>query len=555
MKKKSLFLVIALLLVFSSVLAACGSDEKTTGDKKPSTTDGKKNLAAVQELNLASTADIPDLDQSTATDAVSFIVFSNVFEGLYTLGENDKVEPGIAKADPKKSEDGKVWTIDLRDDAKWSNGDPVTAHDFVYGWQRTLAPDTKSEYASMMYSIKNAEAVNTGALPADQLGVKAIDDYTLEITWEKVYPYTQSLLAFGTFMPQNQKYVESQGENFAKEANTQVYNGPFVLESWDHGQGWSYKKNDQYWDKENVTLDTINVQVIKDDNTRLQLYNKGELDRANLAAVQVPQNKNSDDFKVEKDSSTFFLKMNQKNELLANVHARKAMAMAIDKEAFTEKILSDGSTPTDYLVPDDFAYDENGKEFHEGYPDELVFNIEEAKKEWALAKKDLGKDTFTIEFLNYDTASAKKVGEFIKEQLETNLEGLTVNIVPKPFGPMLEDQKALNYDITYAGWGPDYPDPMTFLELYETNNSFNRSMYSNPEYDAIIAAANGPLLDDPAKRWTEMQKAEKILIEEDQAIVPLYQRSYSYLENPKVEGVMLHNFAGDYTYKDAYIAK
>ncbi len=553
MKKKSILLVVALLLVLSTVLAACGKEK----EKKVVSKDPKSDLKLADEqvLRLVSGSDIPSLDTSTATDAVSFIVISNVFEGLYTLGENDVVEPGVAIADPEKSADGKVWTIKLRKDAKWSNGDPVTAHDFVFGWRRSIDPETKSEYASMMYSIKNAEKVNAGDLPVDQLGVKATDDYTIEITWDKVYPYAQSLLAFGTFMPQNEKFQKSQGENYAKEANTQVFNGPFVLSSWTHAQGWTYGQNPNYWNKKDVKLEKIDVKVVKDDTARLQLFETGQIDRANLVATQVPKYKGTTDFKIENQTTTFFLKYNQKNELLANVDARKAISMGFDKKAFTDNILSNGSRPVGYMVPDNFAFDANREDFREGMPEMSTFDVKKAQEHWSAAKKALGKDTFTLEFLNYDDTNSAKTGVFMKEQLEKNLPGLTVNIKPQPFAQMLELQKQLQYDFTYAGWGPDYPDPMTFLELYTTENSFNRSAYSNTEYDKIIEDANGPLLADPAKRWEELRKAEKILIDQDQAIGPLYQRSLSYLEKPTVEGVIKHNFAGDYTYKKAYITQ
>lgn len=261
-KKLSLFLV--LLLAVTTFLAACGGNNDTAKDKDGSA--NKPDEKKEQVLNLLETQEIPTLDPALATDEVSFIVLNNVMEGLYRLGKDNKPVPGVAES-YEVSQDGKVYTFKLRKDAKWSNGDPVTAHDFVFAWRRVLDPKTASEYAYIMYDIKNAEEINQGKLPVDQLGVKALDDYTLQVELKNPVPYFVSLTVFSSFMPQNEKFVKSQGEKYGLEANTTLYNGPFVLSEWKHEQGWTYKKNPNYWDKDNVKLETINVKVVKDTAT------------------------------------------------------------------------------------------------------------------------------------------------------------------------------------------------------------------------------------------------------------------------------------------------
>jgi oligopeptide transport system substrate-binding protein len=546
-KKLSLFLV--LLLAVSTLLAACGGkNDNAAGDKEEG--DKPAETKKEQVLNLLETSEIPSLDSALATDAVSLNVLNNIMEGLYRLDKDNKPTPGMAES-YEVSEDGKVYTFKLRD-AKWSNGDPVTAHDFVYAWRKVLDPNTAAEYAYIMYDIKNAEEVNTGKLPVDQLGVKALDEKTLQVELKNPVPYFVSLTTFPAFYPQNEKFVKSQGDKYGLEANTTIYNGPFVLSEWKHEQGWTYKKNPNYWDANTVKLETINVNIVKDNATAVNLYETKKADRVALTAEFVDKYKNDKNYKTELEASIFWLRMNTKNELLSNVKARKAIAMAFDKEGITNVILNNGSVPANYFVPKGFVTGPNGKDFREENGDLLKTNVEEAKKLWAEAKKELGKDQFTLELLNYDSDSAKKVGEYLKEQLETNLEGLTINIKQQPFKQKLDLESKMQYDLSFSGWGPDYQDPMTFIDLWVTNGAHNQTGWSNPEYDKLVQDAKTTLLSDLQARWDAMLKAEKIALEEA-PIAPIYQRGLAYLEREYVKGIVSHQFGADYSYKWAYI--
>lgn len=267
-------------------------------------------------LNLSATAEIPSMDPAVPSDNVSFQHIDSVYEGLYRVGQGGNIESGVAiKEETEVSEDGLTYTFHLREDAKWSNGEPVTAHDFVYGWQRAIDPDTKSAYADYLMNgkIVNAAEITAGELDSEELGVTAIDDYTFEVQLLKPVPYFDSIAAFPTFMPLNQEFVEAQGENFALEADTMIYNGPFAMTEWDTGTNgsWVLSKNDQYWDSENVALDTINTQVVKEQDTRLQLYNEGTIDRVGLAGTQVDANKTSPEYDSLTEMSVFWLKFNQ----------------------------------------------------------------------------------------------------------------------------------------------------------------------------------------------------------------------------------------------------
>ncbi|AGE21295.1 oligopeptide/dipeptide ABC transporter substrate-binding protein [Geobacillus sp. GHH01] len=549
MKKRFSFFLV-LLLALSTFLAACGGGKDNDnaqggqGGEKPAE---KKE----QVLNLLDSSEIPSLDSALATDQVSFIVLNNVMEGLYRLGKDNKPVPGVAESH-EVSEDGKTYTFKLRKDAKWSNGDPVTAHDFVFAWKRVLDPKTKAEYAYIMYDIKNAEEVNTGKLPVDQLGVKALDDYTLQVELKNPIPYFISLTVFGTFMPQNEKFVKAQGDKYGLEANTTLYNGPFVLSEWKHEQGWTYEKNPNYWDKDTVKLEKINVKVVKDTATAVNLYETKQADRVGLTAEFVDKYKNDKNFKTELDPSLYWLRMNTKKEPLNNVNARKAIAMAIDTQAMVDTLLNNGSIPAKFTVPKDFVIGPDGKDFRDVNGDLVNYNPDEAKKLWEQAKKELGKDKFTLELLNYDSDSAKKIGEYVKAQLEQNLPGLTVNIKQQPFAQKLELESKMQYDLSFSGWGPDYQDPMTFLDLWTTTNPHNQTGWSNAEYDKLIKDAKTTLLGDLQARWDAMLKAEKIVFEE-MPIAPLYQRGVAYLQREYVKDIVSHPFGGDYSYKWAYI--
>lgn len=556
---KKLTAVVAPVLAVSMALSACsgsGEKEKTNTKPKDSEKAGGK-LAAKQVLNLTDGQEIPSMDSSKATDAVSFNVMNNVMEGLYRLDKDNKATPGVAES-YKKSDDGKKYTFKLNKNAKWSNGDPVTAKDFVFSWKRAIDKNTAAEYAYIMFDLKNARAINEGKAELDTLGVKAVDDHTLEVELENPVPYFVELTSFATFYPLNEKFMKEKGDKFGLEADTTLYNGPFTLSEWKHEEGWKMKKNAQYWDNKTVKLEEINVNVVKDTGTRINLYDSGAIDRAGLVSEFVDKYKSSPEFFTQKTPSTFFLRLNQKrggqDTVLKSKDLRKAIAMAYDKKGLANVILNDGSVPAGYLVPAEFAKSPDGKDFRKDNGDIIKTDVKKAKEHWEKAKKELGKDAITVELLNYDGENAKKVGEYLKAQLEQNLPGLTVNLKNQPFKQKLDLETKQDYELSYAGWGPDYLDPMTFIDMFVTNGSHNQTGYSNPEYDKLVEQGKGELLSKPKERWEALLKAEKILLE-DAAIAPLYQRGDSIVQKPKVKGIVKHPVGGDYSYKWTYITE
>ncbi|HDR5319374.1 peptide ABC transporter substrate-binding protein [Bacillus anthracis] len=562
-KMKKLTAVVAPVLAMSMALTACstsGGDKKTsTNSSSGGDSKSEEKLAAKQVFNKTENQEIPTMDTSKSTDTLGSQILGNTMEGLYRLDKENKPIPAAAESSTK-SEYGKKYTFKLRKDAKWSNGDSVTAKDFVFAWQRLLDPKTAAEYAFIAFPIKNAEAVNKGEKPVTELGVKAVDDLTLEVELEQAVPYFLNLVAFPSYYPLNEKFVKEKGDKYGLESDTTVYNGPFVLTDWKHEQGWKLKKNDQYWDKKTVKLDEINYSVVKEPATNVNLYDSGQIDFSLLTGEFVDKYRNNkEEYGVYNEPSTFFIRLNQKrggqDTPLKSKKLREAIALSIDKKNLTNVILNDGSKPADYLVPKGLAAGPDGKDFQETFKNGVKPDAKKAAAAWEEAKKELGKDQVTIEFLNYDTGNAKKVGEYVKDQIEKNLKGVTVNIKLQPFKQKLKLESDQDYDISYGGWSPDYADPMTYLDMFESKHSHNQMSFSDQKYDEIIKKAGGELMTDAKKRWEELGKAEELLLEEDVALVPLYQSARSYVMKPHVKGVVKHNISPEYSYKWAYVTE
>ncbi len=563
-KMKKFTAVVAPVLAMSMALTACsgsGGEKKTTttssggGDEKKS----EIKYAAKQVLNRTENQEIPTMDTSKSTDTLGAQILGNTMEGLYRLDKDNKPIPAAAESSTK-SEDGKKYTFKLRKDAKWSNGDPVTAKDFVYAWQRLLDKNTAAEYAFIAYYIKNAEAINKGEKPLTDLGAKAVDDYTLEVELEKPVPYFLNLVAFPSYYPLNEKFVKEKGDKYGLEADTTLYNGPFVMSSWKHEQGWQLKKNDKYWDNKTVKLEEINYSVVKEVATKVNLYDTGSIDFTLLSGEFVDKYKsNKEEYGEYSEASTFFLRLNQKRNgqdtPLKSKKLREAIALSIDKKGLANVILNNGSKATDQLVPKGLATGPDGKDYQDTFKNGLKYNPKKGAAAWEEAKKELGKDQVTIELLSYDDGTAKKIADYFKDQIEKNLKGVTVNTKIQPFKQKLKLESAQDYEISFAGWSPDYADPMTFIDMFESKSPYNQMSYSNPKYDEMVKKAGNELMSDAKKRWETLGKAEKLLLEEDAGMVPLYQTGRAYVMKPNVKGIVKHNISPEYSFKWAYVTE
>ncbi|OTW86331.1 peptide ABC transporter substrate-binding protein, partial [Bacillus thuringiensis serovar sumiyoshiensis] len=459
--------VVAAIIGTSLLLTACSSEEKETKNNTKAT---NKNETK-QSIHLPYIAEIPTMDVTKATDSESMNVMRNVFEGLYILGEDNKVIPGVAKS-YEVSEDKKTYTFHLRD-SKWSNGTPVTAADFVFSWKRAVNPNTAAEYAFLFFDVRNAKRINSKELPIDQLGVKAIDDKTLEVQLEQPVPYFINLTTFATFLPINEKYFESQGTQYGLEADQLVYNGAFTLNNWKHEQGFQLKKNSNYWDAKTVKLDEINFDIVKDKSTEINLYEAGQIDRVGLTGEFVDKYRKNPDFRERSEVTVQFLRMNQKNDVLKNKNARLAISQAMNKKAFVDTVLNNGSLPADGFIPTEFAKGSDGKDFRKENGNLAKDDVNAAKENWKRARQELKKEQITLELLTSDNAIAKKNAEYLKGELEKNLEGLTVHVKPQPRKQQIQLLLNSDYDLGVDVWAPDIPDPITFLDLFTTDSTYN----------------------------------------------------------------------------------
>ncbi|MGQ8823858.1 peptide ABC transporter substrate-binding protein [Bacillus sp. NA_146.1] len=539
--------VVAFVLCTSFLLTACSGEKETKNTAKATDKNETK-----QSINLPYIAEIPTMDVTKATDSESMNVMRNVFEGLYTLGEDNKLIPGVAQS-YDVSEDKKTYTFHLRE-SKWTNGTPVTAADFVFSWKRAVNPNTAAEYAFLFFDIKNAKRINSKELPIDQLGVKAIDDKTLEVQLEQPIPYFIDLITFATFLPINEKYFESQGKQYGLEANQLVYNGAFLLDNWKHEQGFQLKNNPNYWDAKAVKLDEINFDVVKDKSTEINLYESGQIDRVGLTGEFVDKYRNNPDFKERSEVTMQFLRMNQKNEVLKNKNARLAISQAMNKKAFVDTVLNNGSLPADGFIPVNFAKGPDGNDFRKENGALVKDDVKAAIENWKKARQELGKEQVTLELLTSDNAIAKKNAEYVKGELEKNLEGLTVHVKPQPRKQQIQLLLNSDYDLGVDVWAPDIPDPITFLDLFTTDSSYNFDKYSNLEYDKLIHQVKKDLAGDENARWEAMKQAEKLLLE-DGAVAPFYQPGRSYLQRSSIKGIVTNDFGGEFNYKFAEIKK
>lgn len=545
-QKKGLLLAL-LLFSFSMVLIACGQKG----------TDSTSEKSVSKKVNFLDTSELLTLNTTDEEDFTSFTAQNQVFEGLYNLDKKDNFVPAVAKGMPKTNKAKTVYTIKLKKNAKWSDGSAVTANDFVYAWRRAVDPKTAPGYASLFKdSIKNATEINEGKLPAKKLAVKAKDAHTLVITLKRPVPYFISLLSFETFFPQKQSFVEKQGNKYGKDAKHTLYNGPFVMKTWkgNTSKEWTYAKNNYYWDKKNVQVNEINVSVAKDINAGVNLFETKKVDRAPLSGDYAKQYKTRKDYQTENDALISYLRFNQKRDKkatpLANNNLRHAISLAVDKQTLTKQVIGDGSFAANGLLPKNFVQNpKTGADFREDSGNHLVYNKAAAKKYFAKAKKELGKKSITLDLLGDDQETTKTIFAYLKDQLETNLPGLTIKVRNIPSKTATQFTRDGNYDMSLNAWMPDFKDPWTYSSLFLSNYYNNSMSYSSKAYDKLVKSTETTLATKPLARWNAFVKSEKILLDDDAAILPLYQRKTAVLQNQNVTGVRKHAFGSPYSYK------
>ena len=492
----------------------------------------------------------PQLDSSLSTDQVSGIVLGHVMEGLLRYDEHQQLAPGMAESWTLRETGA---TFRLRPNALWSDGQPVTAHDFVFAWRLGLDPDNASEYAFILYPIKNAEAINQGRLPITELGVRALDDRTLEVDFGRPIAFFDKLTAFSTFLPMRQDFHEAMSGAYGADAHRMLYNGPFVISSWVHGQSLQLERNPHYWDQGRIKLSRINVGYITSDaNTRLNLFQDNKIALANLIA----ENLNSaleQRWRIRRfmDGSVFFIEFNHRpGRLTGNRNLRRALMLAQDPGELVYKVIKlPGYLPGASLFPT-FLDGVSGK-FRDEYPAPVHrMDVQAARRHLALARAELGLDDWpSLVLLTGDNPVSNIQSEYFQAVFKKNL-GLDIKIDRQIFKQRLAKMTAGDFDMVMAGWGPDYNDALTFGDLFASWNLNNRGRYANPAYDAQVRRAQSSL--DAKARMDAFAEMQRIL-HEDAAIIPNYERGVAYVTHPRVKGIVRRVVGADTDYTMAYI--
>ncbi|AKP65013.1 peptide ABC transporter substrate-binding protein [Levilactobacillus koreensis] len=545
MKRWTGFGLIAAVIAMSLGLAACG---QSTSAAKPS-----------QVLRLPATAQLDTIDLAKAT---GYGQTGNVFESFYRLGKDGKVAPGLADS-AKVSKDKKTWTFHIRDNAKWSNGDKITAQDFVYSWRRTLTPSTKSSYMNMFSGIKNGDKIIAGKANPATIGISAKNKQTVVIQLEKPIAYFKILMAYPLFAPQNEKVINKYGKKYATKSQYMVYSGPFKITNWTGtGNTWSFVKNSQYWDKRVVKLHQIDYQVVTNPQTGLSLYQNKKLDFAQLSNEQVKNYKNNSAFQEYPYSIVIHLKYNfqdankEKRRIMSNQNVRQAIALSINRSQLTKKVLGDGSvTPTGFVASGLARDPKTGEDFakQQAVKNTTTYNPTLAKQKWAAGLKQLGIKKVDLSIMaGNDDVAASTVTQYLKSALEKNLKGFNLTIQNVPASVAQSRSTSGDFDLYLSHWGADFNDPISFLQIPVSSNSLNYGKWSSKAYDKMIAKAQNQDAGNDEARWQDMVQAAK-LINKTQSFTPLYQANYAYLQRTDVKGI-IHNTAGtQWSYKYAYI--
>lgn len=540
MKFKKVIATGASLVALGLALTACGSNSSKSG------------LADKQVLNWSYASELPSMDLSTATDTISFDQLNSTMEGIYRIGKNSKVEPGLATK-TEVSKDGLTYTFTLRKNDKWSNGDPVTAQDFVYSWRRTVDPKTGSQYAYLFDGIAND--IIAGKKAVDTLGIKAEGKYKLVVTLEKKLPYFKLLMGFPVFFPQNQNVVEKYGKKYGTAAKYLVYNGPFKMEGWSGSNlSWKLVKNKNYWDKKDVKLSQINFSVNKSTTTSYNLYQSKKLDYTPLSTEQAKQLKGKDGYQVLKEARTNYLEFNETNKVFANKKIRQALSYAVNRQVLADKVLGAGTLPSLGIVSRDLAFNK-GKDFAVAAKTTagVTYNKAKAQKLLKEGLAEVGQSKLSFTLLGDDTDVSKQVTESLQSQIQQTLPDVDVSVSNVPFKTRLQRSEDGDFDVVVSAWGADFADPISFLDLFTSDNSYNNGKWKNAEYDKLITASKTTDAGNVDKRWDDMVKASKIL-SEDQGVAPLYQLNVAYMLNPSVKGVIQNTAGVTWSFKDAYIA-
>ena len=518
----------------AGMLAGCGS--KTDTDT----------------FRFASELDIQGMDSTVVDDGMSFNAVHAITDGLTAVNEKGKTAPAIAKS-WDVSDDGKTYTFHLRN-AKWSNGDKVTANDFVYSWRKIIK--NAGNYAYMLgsggASVKNADALmELGANATDEqmatLGVTAKDDQTLVVELENKVPYFTDLMAFPCYFPQNEKFVEKCGKNYGTKPEYTLSNGAYKMTKWVKGNKATFTKNDKYYDAKTVATKNLEMYLVQDPKTAAQNFDNGKVDYARINSTLVDKYKGKDTFTTFNEGYLFYLQLNFKNDTVANKNVREALAYAINRKDLCENVLKDGSKGATGFIPSQLSTSPAGKDFRDDAGVLVGYDVKKAQEYLDAAKKELGTDTITVDLLyGTDESPMDTMAEYLQGSF-SKLKGLKVNMVATVKKDRIYNREANgNFQVVCTRWGPDYADPTTYLNLALTDNSNNYGKYANAKFDALMEQIQKE--SDLTKRWDLMIQAEKVMME-DMAYIPVFEKGAAALKAKNVKGLVVVPVGTPYTFK------
>lgn len=553
MNFKRWLLLLTLVFTLSIFLVACGGSDDTedstdTGDSTSDTTDGGGE-AAEQVLNLNITSEPPSLNPGTSTDTTSSAVLDQVFEGLMRVNLDGEPEEAMAES-YEVSEDGKTYTFKIREDAKWTNGDPVTAEDFEYAWKWVLNPENAdTDYAYQLYVIKGAQDAKENGASLDDVGIKVVDEKTLEVELEQPTEYFLELTAFVTYYPVNKNVVSENPEWALDVSDAYVSNGPFKLVEWAHNDKIVLEKNENYWDADSVKLEQITMHMIGDESTALQMYESGELDWIGSPVDSIPlaamqSLKDAGDLIIADQAALYYYTVNNDDEIVGNANIRKALAHAINRQAIIDNITQGEQKPAMALVPPSM-FPENEQGY---FPDG---DVEKAKEYLQAGLDELGLDELPTLSLSFNTSEAHAaIAQAVQDMWKQNL-GIEIELNNEEWNVYLNSLGEGNYQIGRIGWASDFNDAINFLEIFETVGGNNYTNWENEDYKKLIADSRAEL--DPAKRLEILKQAEEIFMEE-LPIIPVYFYTNVYSKKDYVEGVVVQP-VGSFNLKWGYITE
>ncbi|WP_342599495.1 peptide ABC transporter substrate-binding protein [Psychrobacillus sp. FSL H8-0483] len=533
----SLIFVAFFVLVLSACTATKDAGEKTNTEKEPETEGEEKEepvTKAEKVLYLNNGNEPTSFDPSIGFDAVSWSALNNLMEGLVRLSKDHVAEEATAeKIDI--SEDGLTYTFTIRDNAKWSNGDPVVASDFVYGWLHMLNPETASPAAFLAYFIEGAEAYNSGEGTVDAVAIKALEDKVFEVKLAAPTEAFLNIITNPSFFPVNEK-VATANPTWFTEAESFVGNGPFKLTEWKHDVSFTFAKNENYWDANTVKLDKVQWAMINDSNTEYQMYQTGELDTSGVPSELAESLINDPELKNEDQAGLYFYRFNTSMEPFTNKKIRQAFGYAVNQQEIVDFVTKVGQKPAEGFVPYGFI-GPDGKEFRDTAGVLIKHDAEKAKALLAEGMKEEGYSELPAVTLTYSTSdSHKKIAEALQSKFKEVL-GVEVALQNVEASVFASEQKEFKYQMSRSSFLFDYADPVNALESFITGSSMNRTTWSNAEFDKLIADIKNE--KDATKRWELLIQADKLLMDE-MPIFPLYYYNQVTLEKPSVSGIVRH---------------